>query len=74
MKAEQHLGLSHKRSSTTANQAFMPINVIHRWVFWNLPYPHGIADISHDDMIDIDEAKIILEMVNRKYGKAVLQK
>jgi hypothetical protein len=73
-KAEQRLGLSRKRSSTTANQAFTPINVIRRWVFWNLPYPHGIADISRDDMIDIDEAKIILEMANRKYGKAVLQK
>ena len=44
-RARQRIGLSKKRSSTTAMQATLPINVQRRWSFWNLPYPFGIANI-----------------------------
>jgi hypothetical protein len=43
-------------------------------MYWNLPYPYGISDIDIADLIDIDEAGIFLETVNRKYGKAFIGK
>lgn len=64
------LGLNWKKGSTTAHQAFTPINQSRRWCYWNLDAPHGIADVARDDMIDIDEAGIFLEKANRRYGKA----
>ena len=42
-KAESILDLANKRSSTTAFQAFMPINIRKRWRYFSLPYPFGIA-------------------------------
>ena len=69
-RAESTLGLKAKRSSTTAYQAFLPINIMKRWRFWNLPYPLGIADIRRDDIIEVDEAGIFLETANRESGKA----
>ena len=54
-EAEKIIGLTRKRGSTTAYQALRPINRQKRWMFWNLPYPYGIADIRRQDMIDLDE-------------------
>ena len=45
-RAQQRIGLSKKRSSTTAMQASYPINIQRRWSYWNLQYPFGIANIS----------------------------
>jgi DDE superfamily endonuclease len=39
-----------------------------------MPYPLGIANIPMMSMIDVDESKIILEMVNRKHGKCLLER
>ena len=69
-RAEKRLQLTRKKGSTTAYQAFLPVNVMKRWRFWNLPYPLGIADISRNDFIDIDEAGIFLESADRGEGKA----
>lgn len=73
-RAEQRMGLSRKKASTTARQAFAPHNVARRFAYWHLPYPVGIADIPMQSMIDIDESKLILEMVNRKHGKCLLER
>ena len=69
-KAEKVLNLTRKQGSTLAFQAFLPINVMKRWRFWNLPFPLGIADIRREDIIDIDEAGIFLETADRSAGKA----
>ena len=69
-KAEKALGLSRKKSSTTAHQAFYPVNLQKRWNYWNLPFPHGIADVRVQDLIDLDECGIFLETANRSTGKA----
>ena len=69
-RAENILNLTKKWSSTTAYQAFLPINILKRWRFWHMPYPFGIADIRRDDIIDIDEAGIFLETADRQAGKA----
>ena len=71
-KAEDRLGLSRKRGSTTAYQALLPINLIRRDLFWNRNYPIGRADINSEDMIDLDEAGIFLETCNRKHGKGYI--
>jgi hypothetical protein len=71
-RAEQDLGISRKRSSTTARQAGTPR--VQRWrsVYWHHNYPFGIADIRAEDMIDLDEAGLGLETAKRGYAKARL--
>lgn len=71
-RAEDSLSLTRKQGSTTAYQAFLPINLLKRWMFWNLPYPFGIADIRRRDMIDFDECGFEESTADRTYGKAVL--
>ena len=68
--AETRIGLTRKRASTTAYQAFLPVNLRKRWIFWNLPYPLGIADVQQRFMIDLDECGVFVESVNRKDGKS----
>ena len=70
-KAEDRLGLSRKKGSTTARQALIPLNILRRSIFWHMDYPFGIADVAMADQIDIDEAGIFLETANRSWGKAV---
>ena len=70
-RAEDRLGLSAKRASTTAYQALLPRNITKRWIYWNCNYPAGIADIPKDDWIDYDEAAIFVETANRKSGKFI---
>ena len=70
--AEQRIGLTRKTGSTTAYQAFLPINKQKRWMFWNLPYPLGIADIRRQDMIDLDECGIEPSTADRSIGNAYL--
>ena len=71
-RAEDRLGISKKRGSTSAYQALLPRNLAKRWVYWNCPYPAGIADIPKDDWIDIDECALFVDTMNRKYGKCYI--
>ena len=71
-RAEDRLGLSRKRGSTTAYQALLPINLIRQWNYKNQNYPHGVADIPIEDMIDLDEAAVYVETANRSDGKAYI--
>jgi len=73
-EAEKRIGLTRKKGSTTAYQALLPANKQKRWMFWNLPYPFGIADIRRKDMIDLDECGIELSDAERNFGKAYLGK
>ena len=66
---EDRIGLSRKVGSTTAYQAFLPINLAKREIYWTMDYPAGITDIERRDIIDVDEAGIFLKIANRKYGK-----
>jgi len=69
-KAETRLGLTRKGGSTTAYQAYLPINLLKRWMYWNLPYPFGIADIRVEDFIDLDECGLFVETADKSIGKA----
>ena len=71
-EAEKIIGLTRKRGSTTAYQALRPINRQKRWMFWNLPYPYGIADIRREDMIDLDECGVEMTDADRSLGKAYI--
>lgn len=69
-EAEQFIGLTRKKGSTTAYQAYLEVNLRKRWVYWNLPYPLGIANHSASLIIDLDECGIFLESTDRQHGKA----
>ena len=71
-EAENFLGLSRKKASTTAYQASLPINLVKRMSFWNDPYPFGIQGTSRSTIIDFDEAAIFIENTNRGYGKCYI--
>lgn len=71
IRAEKLLGLRMKAASTTCERAFWPINLHKRWMFWNLPYPLGCADVSTRDMIDMDQAGLKIEASNPHFGKTV---
>ena len=43
-------------------------------MYWNLPYPYGIADIRRRDIIDLDECGIELSTAERGIGKAYVGK
>ena len=55
LRAEALIGLSRKKGSTTAYQAFYPVNLRKRWNYWNMAFPIGIADIPRRCVIDLDE-------------------
>ena len=69
-RAEQMIGLSRKRGSTTAYQAYFPINLRKRWVYWNLAFPLGIGGIPRSRIIDLDECGLFVETANRPHGKS----
>jgi len=71
-RAEQRLGLSRKRGSTTARQANHPRNLQWRHNYWTLPYPFGMVGIRRDDIIDLDECGVFVESCNRNHGKAAI--
>ena len=72
--AKIRVGLTRKRGSTTAFQAYYPINIRKRWLYWNMPYPYGIADIRVEDLIDLDECGLFVETAGKGIGKAYLGK
>ena len=67
--AENWLGISRKKGSTTAEQANLPVNLQRRYTFWHGPHPVGIFGTSRSRIIDFDEAAIFLETIGRSYGK-----
>jgi hypothetical protein len=71
VEAEHLLGLRNKRSSTTCDRAFWPINLHKRELFWTANYLLGRANVSTRDMIDIDECGMKIEATNPRFGKCV---
>ena len=71
-RAEQRLGLSRKRCAVSAIKAFSRPVLIRRMLFWTQPCPIGIADVPRSCMIDLDEARIAIDQVNKRFGKAKL--
>ena len=70
-KRETELGFKRKKGSTTAFQAFTPVNVARRHNFWTMAYPFGVLGTPRGCLIDIDEAGLWLEKKQCAFGKAV---
>jgi hypothetical protein len=70
-EAELRLGLTSKRSSTTAFQFSSPPNLIRRHLYWTVGYPVGVNGIRRDRLIDLDEAAITGTLCNRTSGKSM---
>jgi hypothetical protein len=68
-RAECFLGLRRKAASTTADLAFLPVNLQKREFYWTLPPPLGMIGVPIADIIDIDEAVFFLEHLDRRHGK-----
>jgi len=68
-RAEKRLGLARKAASKTSQEAYTPINLAKRKMYWERLYPLGIAGEQTSDVIDIDEARFKLESADRSYGK-----
>ena len=71
-KRMKDLGLTKKVSSTEAKQAFLPMNMLKRRLFWTQPVPFGVAGADRRRLIDIDECGIELQSTNRKYGHSAI--
>jgi len=69
VRAETRLCLTRVRSSTSAWQTTQPRVQQWRHNYWNQPYPYGMVGIPTENIIDIDEAGVYPEDVNRKHGK-----
>ena len=68
-RAEDRLGISTKVASTISGEAYRPLNLYKRDVYWREAYPVGISDQDTACMIDIDEAGFKLESKDRKRGE-----
>ena len=73
-RAENILGLNRKKGSTTAYRAYIPRNLLQRYMYHQFPTPFGISNIRRVDMIDLDEACLTVEAANRRYGKACVHR
>ena len=70
-RAEKLLGLRRKAASTTADNAYLPINLQRREAYHTQPPPLGIDGVPNADLICYDEAGFFLEAQDRKFGKTV---
>ena len=67
----KELKYSRKRASLEAFQAYTPINIMRRELFFTSPPPIGIHGTPLSQAIDIDEAGFTLESCESKYGKSL---
>ena len=67
--AEYSLGLTRKRSSTSAVQAMTPENLLDREMFWTMNFPFGVVGIPTISLIDLVECGVMLEDCNRLWER-----
>ena len=60
-----------KKSSTDAKQAYTPINLFKRHLFFNSGFPTGVQGLPRKLLIDIDECGLMLMIANRNFGHAM---
>ncbi|KAL7554355.1 hypothetical protein ACHAWF_017797 [Thalassiosira exigua] len=65
------MGMTRKKASTTAYQAFTPDNVKLHHRFRTYPAPAGICGVQRRRLIDVDECSVELKYCNLNYGHAV---
>jgi len=70
-EALKRLGMTRKRCSTDATQAFAEVNLMKRHIFWNTSWPTGVVGTERWRLIDADECGIELRSSNHNYGHSV---
>ena len=65
------LGMTRKKASTDAKQAYTPINIFKRYLFFNSGYPTGVQGTPRKLMMDMDECGLMLSIASRTFGHAV---
>ena len=65
------VGMTRKKSSTDAKQAYTPIKLFKRHLFFNSGYPTGVCGLSRKLLINIDECGLMLMIANRNFGHAM---
>jgi hypothetical protein len=73
-EAKIRIGLSRKKGGTIAYQALLPINRQKHWMFWNLPYPYGTANIWQQVLIALDECGVKVQSGDCLWWKAQVGK
>ena len=73
-RAEDRLGLSRKKGSTTSNKAHSDANLQQRFLYRNAAFPDGVLGESTCDIIDLDESKFRIKDQNQNFGKVVREK
>ena len=66
------MGLSRKAASTTADEAYIPINLVKRRQYWDDSHPQGVADIDPKDIINVDEMELEIEQQNWSFRKTAV--
>ena len=70
-RALKAVGMTRKKSSTDAKQAYTPINLFKRHLFFNSGYPTGVRGLSRKLLINIDECGLMLMIENSNFGHAM---
>ena len=70
-QAEELFGLKRKAALTTAELAYLLINLEKRRLYWTVHLPMGMAGVDTSGIIDINEAGFKLEYANRSFRKTV---
>mmetsp|Transcript_40274 Transcript_40274/g.121302 ORF Transcript_40274/g.121302 Transcript_40274/m.121302 type:complete len:97 (+) Transcript_40274:446-736(+) len=67
------LDLQSKRTSTEAHQAFLPVKILKREMFWNYNLTRGIHGVPRRLLLDADECGFAIQKTNRSSGHAPLE-
>jgi len=70
-KALRGLNFTRKKGSTTAYEAFSPVNLKRHFQFWNYSFPAGVVGVRRRDLIAIDECSFCVGDATQTYGHAV---
>ena len=68
-EVEIRLDLTTVCPSTTLHKSYWPINLEKRKMYWEILYPHEMANIKIWKIIDLDKMRLFLESANRKLRK-----
>jgi hypothetical protein len=67
----KEVGMTEKKASTEAYQAYLPINLLKVELFWTRPPPLGVFQVPRRTLVDFDECGIGLEQCERRKGHSL---
>ena len=67
----EKIGMTRKKTSTTAYKAFTPKNQYLHECFWRFDFPAGVRNVRREELCDADEMALVLGDADQNYGHAV---